>query len=172
MKRLKYPSKTILKKLFNYNNGVLEWRNMKNKKKKIAGFISDKNRHRIEIDNVSYYRSILIWIYHYGNFNSKLQVDHIDLNKNNDKIENLRLVTATNNGRNKRTRSNTGFSLISLMKSNLYLVTIVNNFRKQEIKYFKRLKNALIYRNRKLSDLGLLEYYKNSDIYKKVVADE
>ena len=45
----------------------------------------------------------LIWIYHYGQ-DPDLDIDHIDRNRANNRIENLRLVTRSQNNHNAKPR--------------------------------------------------------------------
>jgi hypothetical protein len=54
----------------------------------------------------------IIWILHYGKINKQLQVDHIDGNRLNNHISNLRVVRHEVNGRNQKLQSNnnTGIS--------------------------------------------------------------
>jgi hypothetical protein len=44
---------------------------------------------------------LLIWIMHYGDIPENLVVDHIDRDKSNNFIENLRLLTKSQNNRNR-----------------------------------------------------------------------
>lgn len=41
-----------------------------------------------------------VWMYHYGEIDRDLVVDHIDRDKGNNQIENLRLVTKSENNKN------------------------------------------------------------------------
>ena len=47
----------------------------------------------------------LIWIWHYGEIPQGLVVDHIDQDKGNNRIENLRLATRKQNARNGKSRN-------------------------------------------------------------------
>ena len=53
----------------------------------------------INVDGNSYKRSRLVWLYHNGYF-PEHNIDHINRNRWNDKIENLREVTQQCNLRN------------------------------------------------------------------------
>lgn len=41
-----------------------------------------------------------VWIHHYGNIPAGLVIDHIDRDKNNNQIDNLRLVSHSDNAKN------------------------------------------------------------------------
>ena len=92
MSKLKpHPSKEFLIKNFTYLDGSLYFV----KSGKIVGTISTTGYLRVKIDKKDYAVHRLIWIYHYGDTN--LDIDHIDRNKTNNKIENLRAVTRSQN---------------------------------------------------------------------------
>ena len=127
--------KRYLKKSLHYK-GYYEIELSKNSKRKIFKF------HR------------LVYQAHYGSIPDKMQVDHIDNNRQNNNIENLRLVTNQQNQWNSKTRKNnlsTGYKNISKTKSNTYLVMIrINN--KVYNKTFKTLEEAIINRDIKLKE--------------------
>jgi len=56
---------------------------------------------RILIDGKRYKRSRLVWIYHNGAIPDGMQIDHINHNRQDDRIENLRIVTSQENNRNR-----------------------------------------------------------------------
>lgn len=72
-----------------------------------VGFIDDGYT-RIEIDRKTYYAHRLAWLYVYGKF-PELHLDHINCDKSDNRIENLREVTRFQNlmnvGRNKNNTS-------------------------------------------------------------------
>jgi len=68
---------------------------------KIAGTNSKSNRWQILINNKKYIRYHLIWVYHHGYWSIKA-IDHIDGNSMNDKIENLREATDSQNAGNSK----------------------------------------------------------------------
>ena len=86
----------------------------------------------------------LIWVMHYGQIPPDLYVDHIDRDKKNNRIENLRLVTHAQNQRNKSfsVKSNTGKLGVSKVL-NRYCASITINGRTKKIGSFKTLKEAV-----------------------------
>jgi hypothetical protein len=91
--------------LFEYKNGDLIWK-VKNCKGKKAGSLKPHGYIQIEIDNKNYSAHRLIWIMHNANFEG--QIDHINGNRCDNRIENLRVVTQYQNQWNRKiSRNNT-----------------------------------------------------------------
>jgi len=113
-----------LKELFTYApDGNLIWKVQKAKRTKIgsiAGWVNidvhSQKYMNIEIDGKSYKLHRIIFMYHYG-FVPK-RIDHIDGNRMNNKIENLREATASQNAMNSSVRKNSksGFKNVFLDK--------------------------------------------------------
>lgn len=59
----------------------------------------------IRIDNVQYYAHMLAWLYVTGEY-PEFELDHKDTNKKNNKFDNLRPATKSENGWNKNLMSN------------------------------------------------------------------
>lgn len=55
--------------------------------------------HRITIDGETYPAHVLVWLYVYGEFPTSF-IDHIDCNKSNNRLSNLRLATKSENSFN------------------------------------------------------------------------
>ena len=72
---------------------------------KVAGCINKSGYISILIKSKRYYAHRLAWLYVYGEF-PKLNLDHIDTNKNNNSISNLRLCTMSENLKNTKKYSN------------------------------------------------------------------
>jgi hypothetical protein len=98
----------FLQKMYKYRNGIL-YKKPQTKRCKsglIAGTIRKDGYTRISINNKLYYSHRLIYMMFYGEMPK--QIDHIDGNPSNNKIENLRPANNTQNSFNKKiTKSNT-----------------------------------------------------------------
>lgn len=105
-----------VKEIFDYKDGFLYWKKLNpgnyNGKAKIgekAGSVSLTHsgpRRMVRIKKYTYYTSRIIFFYHHGYFPEF--VDHKDRDKSNEKIDNLRAATASENSRNRT--SNKGSS--------------------------------------------------------------
>ena len=108
--------------LFDYNDGYLYWKIVKSNKVKvgdIAGYINSKGYRTIGINNKLYYAHRLIFLYHHGYLPEFL--DHIECNKLNNNISNLRAATHSQNGMNqKKHKSRNGKSTYSKYKGVTY----------------------------------------------------
>ena len=114
-----------LKELFDYQDGQLIWKVKKAQCVKIGTAAGWANRDvhgqqyiNVEIDNKSYKVHRLVFMYHHGYFPSR--IDHIDGNRFNNKIENLREVTASQNAQNSKFRKNntSGYKNVFFEKRN------------------------------------------------------
>lgn len=103
------------KELIDYDaeNGVFTWRVSPNGRVKIGDEAGSKDRgtntyyRRICISGNRYFAHRLVWLYVYGSW-PKTEIDHIDGNGMNNRIENLRDVTRAENFRNaRRSKMNT-----------------------------------------------------------------
>jgi hypothetical protein len=96
-------SETV-KRLFDYKEGNLYWKAFKSPNAtagSLAGHVRKDGYCRISIDGKSYLAHRLIWLWHGRELPEKTEIDHIDRNKSNNNIDNLRLATRTQNERNK-----------------------------------------------------------------------
>lgn len=81
-----------LKSILTYDNGVFRWKetlSSKQIKGNIAGHTNARGYTSIKIKGKNYYSHRLVWLYFNGETPSK-EIDHIDMDKTNNKIENLR----------------------------------------------------------------------------------
>lgn len=91
----------ILHELFDYRDGELYWKPNKGGNKvqgKRAGTMHHEGYVRTQVNGKIYGNHRLIFLMHHGYLPD--EVDHIDLNKSNNKIENLRPAMIGENQRN------------------------------------------------------------------------
>ena len=94
-----------LHQLFEYRDGNLYWRFTKSPravKGSVAGRINPTTEYReVRIDKKAYQFSRLVWMYHNGEIADGMHIDHINRNKLDNRIENLRCCTPQQNEWNK-----------------------------------------------------------------------
>lgn len=101
--RLKAVDADLVRSMFTYRDGDLWWRQKTSNRvdtNRPAGNISATDGYRrIGLKGHSYRAHRLIWMHVYGRWPNG-EIDHIDGNRLNNHIENLREVTRHQNGRN------------------------------------------------------------------------
>jgi hypothetical protein len=140
-------SQVRLKEIFTYKDGNFIWNIRKTgiKYQTIAGNLNCQKGHiYICIDKKRYLAHRLVWLWHHG-FIPQDQIDHIDGNRANNKIENLRLATVTQNNQNSKLRitSKTGFKGVSYISSRKKYWARVFAFKRQySLGYFDTAEEA------------------------------
>ena len=128
-----------LHSLFYYKDGNLHWikpmAKNKIKENSIAGYKSKKYVY-VSINKKTYLLHRIIWLYHYGYLPN--EIDHIDGNKQNNNIDNLRDVLHLHNQYNQKTnkRNTSGVKGVSFDK-NRFTWVVRFNVNKKPI-YFGR----------------------------------
>ena len=108
-----------IKELFDYKDGFLIYKKngLRTKAGQKVGWKNGNGYLRTDINMKKFYVHRLIWMFFYGDPNDKL-VDHIDRDKSNNRIENLRLVDKSLNGLNRhKARSDSTTGLIGVLSS-------------------------------------------------------
>jgi hypothetical protein len=101
----------LVREHFEYRDGILFWKKRNGRRGKIgdvAGSRENTGYWRICFRRRRIVRSRLVWIYHNGDIPNGLDIDHINRVRNDDRIENLRLVTRRQNAQNMTTQSKCG----------------------------------------------------------------
>lgn len=107
------PGREELLNIFEYINGVLWRKSFYNKnhrlisKKEVKSVVNHQTGYCVVGVNgkqVRYHR--IVWILNYGQIPANLQIDHIDGNRVNNSIENLRLFTNRKNSQNQLRHKN------------------------------------------------------------------
>jgi len=119
MKTIKpLPSQEELHKFFEYKEGDLYWKIKPRNSTRIgdkAGSLDSKGYVVLKLNNLLYRMHRIIWAYHYSVIPNNLQIDHIDGNKTNNMIENLRLATnSQNKSNNKRARCDSKSNILGV----------------------------------------------------------
>ena len=93
----------LIRELFIYHQGILYWAKSTSRRVRVgdvAGTPNNKGYCVVIIGGKVYRRSRLIYAMHYGDPASK-EIDHINRDKSDDRIENLRAVDSSVNNHNK-----------------------------------------------------------------------
>lgn len=131
--RQKEPSQAQIRDSFFYKDGELFWKKRITRKPvgTKAGFTEKDGYVRVRFMGRKIYAHRLIWIFHYGNCPDLL--DHIDRNKSNNRVENLRPATKSRNALNSKlptTCSNTGVRGVHAVGSRFAARVIVDGERR------------------------------------------
>lgn len=141
--RVTLPSKEKLHNLFIYTNGVLIWK----KWNKPAGYSRADNRTVITIDNQAYMRSRIIWKMFYDN--EPKEIDHINRNPSDDRIQNLRSVTRSQNMYNTNLRSTNKSGIKGVcfdVKDKKWVASICFNYKTIQLGSFSDIELAIVAR--------------------------
>jgi hypothetical protein len=145
MKRI-YPTQQQIKEKFYYKNGYL----FHKKNNKRAGSPNNRAKpyHSIFMLGSYFCAHRVIWIYHHGNIPKGLFVDHINRKHDDNRIENLRLLNASENKRNSiKTWASSNCRGVSYIKSrahrSAWLARISINKKTVILGYFKSKEEAV-----------------------------
>lgn len=95
-RRKKCPSTKELKEQFDYKEGFLICK----KTNKAVGVLRADGYYQVSYQNVQYLIHRLIWVWHGNDLNKDLVIDHKDNDPSNNRIENLRQITQSENTKN------------------------------------------------------------------------
>lgn len=144
-----------LKQTLQYQNGNFTWlivaSNNKNKIGDRAGCVDARGYRRIKIDGKPYKEHHLTWLYFYGYLPTKM-IDHINGNKIDNRIENLREVTGSQNQQNRENPKNNSSGYKGVSKcGNKWRAQIQINGEKIHLGVFAIKEEAIV--ARKASEL-------------------
>lgn len=139
-----------LRRLFDYQDGKLLWKEARRGGRGIkAGDVAGtphaiEKRQMIRIARKLYYRNRLVWEYFNGPIPEGMEIDHINCERSDDRIENLRLATRRQNARNMPKRDRDLPKNVRKFK-NGYQVKVAKGDGKFRTKNTKSLENAEVY---------------------------
>ena len=110
-------SSEILLSQLRYNDGILYWKEWRRGRKRSleAGTVNSKGYVKLTVDGVQIYAHRVVWIMRNGDIPQGMEIDHINHDRTDNRIENLRLVTRSINGRNLSMRSNNASGHIGII---------------------------------------------------------
>ena len=138
---------------FDTNTGIFIWKQKRGTKSKgsIAGSPQNKGYIQIMIDGQNYLAHRLAWFYFFGKWPKK-QIDHINRNKIDNSINNLRDVDNSTNHHNVGIRKHNKSGVTGVYysrKKNVWVSTIEFKTKKIYIGQYKTLEEATIKRKEK-----------------------
>lgn len=146
--------------LFRYENGKIFWKVRKSNNVKVgseAGNISDSGRYRsVMIDEKTHKVHRVIWEMHNGDIPKGMQIDHLNHETLDNRIENLRLVTIKENTKNRsfNKNNNSGHIGVSWYKRyGKWNATIGISGKQKNLGYFSSMGDAIKARKNAESEL-------------------
>ena len=105
---------------------------------KQAGHLSKRGYSDLHLSKLGTFKChVIVWLLHNKTIDVSKCIDHVDGNRENNRIDNLREVTHSDNGKNRESRTNTGYKNLHLHKhKNAYYVYWSENGKRQHV-FFK-----------------------------------
>ena len=141
----------LCNKLFEYRDGKLIRKittSHNAKAGEVAGCVDNYGYRRIDINGQKFRASRIIYAMHFGDPADK-QIDHINHNRSDDRIENLRIVTTIENQRNRAidNRNTSGITGVGWYKpTKKWVARIKVNGKQITCGYFNYLRAAVVER--------------------------
>jgi hypothetical protein len=121
-----------------YKDGLLFWKH----NNKPAGAKGNTGYMKVQINKIAYSTHRLVWVLFNKEIPIDKQIDHINRNRSDNRIENLRLATPSSNALNKPCKiSNTGIRGVSKDRD-YYKVSFTVNGKSIHVGNFKDLNKA------------------------------
>lgn len=149
--------------MFDYREGELWWKVRPSNRadmSKPAGVICKRNGYRrVQLDHVNYRAHRLIWFYIHGEFPEN-QIDHINGNRSDNHIENLRDVTSRENNMNQKkyVNNNSGTTGVCWQKQKEKWYAFINiDGKRKHLGYFTNKDEASVVRKAAEVEYGFHE---------------
>lgn len=130
--------------IFIYNADGSLTRRYSNNQHNTVGWINSSGYKQVECEGKNYMLHRIIYEMHKGEIEKGLQIDHIDGDPLNNKIENLRVCTQTQNRQNSKLSSNntTGYRGVVRTKNNKFQARLTLEGKKLYLGLFDTPKEA------------------------------
>ena len=144
---------------YDCESGIFTWKIKKSGSKGINNAAGGSNGRymRIVVNGKKFYAHRLAWLFHYGDYQSGI-IDHINGNKTDNRICNLRDVSYSTNGLNRHNQANNKSGSIGVSFSNTrnrWVARIVRNRIVTHIGYFTKKEDAIsAYESKKIEILS------------------
>lgn len=144
---------------YDKNTGVFVWavdKTNKAKKGAVAGSNAGDGYLQVRIDGKSYYQHRLAWFYVHGEWPEK-EIDHINGDRSDNRIKNLRCVSKRGNARNRVMHPRNKSGVVGVhwdKKSNKWAAQIANGEKTEHLGLFDDLDSAALARQAAEKRLG------------------
>lgn len=141
-------TREMLKEVLSYNpdTGEFFWKQRRGGKKawSMAGHTNRRGYVLIHVYGELHYAHRLAWCMHYGNFPPPSKfIDHVNLNKSDNRIVNLRIATKSENAANTRAQSNSKSQIKGIsFGNNKWRVRICLNGKQMWLGAFSSIEGA------------------------------
>ena len=127
--------------------GILRWKENRSNivKGSVAGCVSKAGYKVVNIKSKTYFVHRIIWIILFGNIPTDFFIDHINGKKTDNRLENLRLATNSQNQQNRPApkNSSSGYRGVTWHKSvSKWMARICINRKRQTIGFFDSAEEA------------------------------
>lgn len=157
--RLPLPTKEEIQRQFNYENGFLVRKTRRHGRasKIVAGHKTTTGYTQVFVNGKNYMLHRIVWVYHNGAIPNDLDIDHIDRDIENNRIENLQLVDRVSNQRKRSINRNNTSGVCGVTLDRRYgrwVANICNNGKQYEIGRFVNFEEAVLARKSEEDRLG------------------
>ena len=131
---------------YDYDSGNFTWKSPTNRSIRvgdIAGTVTDMDYIQIGVLGKLYLAHRLAWLYVYGYFPT--EIDHINRNKADNRILNLREVTHSENQKNQKmnSKNTSGFTGVYKHRNGKWVAQIQVGGKSINLGYFHKIENAV-----------------------------
>lgn len=146
MKKVKDIDLDRMRELLSYKDGHLFWR-ISGRSRRMGvpiGSLNSEGYLSVQIDGIKYLSHRIIWVLHKGHIPKGIRIDHKDRDKSNNRIDNLRMATHSQNCANGKKRGSSGLpkGVYRYLKTNRYVAQIRHNNKLHHLGHFDCSKQA------------------------------